>query len=138
MTENATGGVIPRWLKSAGAVLAGLIVVVVLSTTTDAVLHATHIFPPPDQVMTDPMLYLLALTYRGVFTLLGGWVVARLAPTSPMTHVVVLAVIGLLLGGLGVFAAVATNLGPLWYAVAVAVTGPLLTLVGGKLHRRAA
>ena len=138
MTEDIPGGGVPRWLKSVGAVVAGIIAVIVLSTATDAVLHATRVFPPADQMMMDPMLFLLALTYRGVFTLLGGWVTARLAPAAPMKHVVILAIIGLLLGGLGVLAAVATDQGPLWYAVAVAITGPLLTLVGGRLHRRAA
>ena len=45
---------------------------------------------------------------------------------------------GALAGGLGIAAAVATGLGPVWYAVAVAVTGPLCTLAGGWIQARRA
>ncbi len=86
--------------------------------------------------MTDPVQYLLALAYRGLFTVMGGWVTARLAPSAPGKHVLVLAGIGLMLGGLGVVASLASDLGPAWYAIAVAVTGPLCTLLGGHLQGR--
>jgi len=138
MTNNDAGGGAPRWLKSLAAVLAAFMVVVGLSSIVDAIMHATGVFPPPDQRMEDPMLFLLALTYRGVITVLGGWIAARLAPVAPMKHVVALAILGLVAGGLGVVATVVTDLGPLWYAVAVAVTGPLCTLVGGRIHQRSA
>jgi hypothetical protein len=123
-----------RWLRSIGAVLAGLVVVIVLSTGADAVLDATGVYPPAGEPMTDPKLYALALAYRCVFTVMGGWVTARLAPASPGKHVLVLAGIGLVLGSLGVVAALATNLGPAWYAIAVAVTGPLCTVLGGAIQ----
>lgn len=134
MTETVKGGV-PRWLRSTGAVLAGFAVVVILSTACDAVMHATGVFPPPDQAMNDTGLLLLALAYRGVFTVVGGWVTAHLAPSAPGKHVLVLAVIGLVAGSLGVVAATVSHLGPIWYALGVAITGPLLTPVGGRLHR---
>lgn len=137
MTEDRASGGVPPWLKSVGAVLAGFVVVVVLSTATDAVMHATTVFPPADQRMENPLLFLLALAYRGAFTVLGGWVTALLAPGAPAKHVLALALIGLVAGTFGVVAAVVSQLGPPWYAVAVAVTGPLLTLVGGRLHRSA-
>lgn len=138
MTEGAarTGG--PRSLKSIGAVLAGFVVVVVLSTAADAVMHATGVFPQADRTMEVPRLFLLALAYRGVFAVVGGWFTARLAPMSPMKHVVALAILGLVAGGLGVVAAVVSALGPLWYAVAVAISGPLCTLVGGWIFQRRA
>lgn len=98
-------------------------------------MHATGVYPPPDQVMNEPKLLLLALAYRGLFTAIGGWVTARLAPSAPGKHVMALAILGLVAGALGVVAAVVTQLGPLWYAVAVAITGPLLTLVGGRLYK---
>lgn len=136
MTDEVKTGGVPRWLKSVGAVLAGLLTVIVLSTAMDAVLHAAGVFPPADQRMENPMLFLLALAYRGLFTLLGGWMTARLAPFAAMKHVYGLALIGLVLGGLGVVAQQVTDLGPLWYALAVAITGPLCTLVGGWLQAR--
>lgn len=137
MTADAPKPAIPRrWLASIGAVLAGLIVVIVLSTGMDMVLHASGVYPPLGEPMTDPALYLLALAYRGLFTVMGGWVTARLSPSAPGRHVLVLAGIGLVLGGLGVVASLASDLGPAWYAIAVAVTGPLCTLLGGYLCSR--
>lgn len=87
--------------------------------------------------MTRPGLYVLALAYRCIFTFLGGWVTARLAPHSPMAHVLVGCGIGLVLGTAGVVAAMSANLGPVWYAVGVAVTGPICNWLGGWRYVRA-
>lgn len=138
MADKDVKGGTPRWLTSVAAVLVGFMAVVALSTAGDSVMHATGVFPPADQKMESPLLFLLALAYRGAFTALGGWLTARLAPGAPMKHALALAVIGALAGGLGIAAAVATGLGPVWYAVAVAVTGPLCTLAGGWIQARRA
>jgi len=44
-----------------GAVLAGLLAIIILSSATDMVLHATRVFPPSGQPMSDA-LFLLAPT----------------------------------------------------------------------------
>lgn len=138
MAGNMDDAGAPRGLKSAAAVVAAFMVVVGLSSIADAVMHATGVFPPVSERMEDTKLFLLALAYRCVFTVLGGWVAARLAPFAPMKHVAVVAGIGLVIGTLGAVASVVTHLGPAWYAIAVAVTGPLFTLLGGWLHERKA
>ena len=51
---------------SIGAVLAGLVTVFVLSMGTDALLHASGVFPPFGQRMPDS-LFLLATAYRIVW-----------------------------------------------------------------------
>src|SRR5262245_13661755 len=118
-------GVAPRRIgRSVLAVFAGFVVVVVLSLGTDEVFHLLKVYPPWGVPMSEPGLYLLALSYRGVFTFIGGYVTARLAPYAPMTHVLVGCGIGLVLGALGVVAATTAELGPIWYPVAVAITGP--------------
>lgn len=137
MTDDRTKTGMPGWVKSTGAIVAGFMVVVFLSTAGDAAMEALGVFPPAGQIMVDPGLYLLALLYRGAFTVVGGWVTARLAPSAPMRHVAALALVGLVAGLAGVVFAVTSDLGPLWYAVAVAVTGPLCTLLGGRLLKRA-
>ena len=82
-------------LKSIGAVLAGFVAVFVLSLGTDVVLHATGVFPPWDQRMSDG-LFLLATAYRTVYCIAGSYIAARLAPNRPMEHALVLGVLGLL------------------------------------------
>src|SRR5688572_29939687 len=82
-----------RALRSFGAVLAGLLAVVLLSLGTDAIMHATGIFPPWFQPMSDA-LFVFALGYRIVFGILGGYIAARLAPAQPMKHALALGFIG--------------------------------------------
>ena len=114
------------------AVGAGFMATALLSVATDAVLHATGVFPPMDQVMSDP-LFVLATAYRIVFTIVGGYVTARLAPERPMRHVMILGAIGTAAATLG---CVATwnhvpSLGPHWYPVALVVTALPCVWAGG-------
>ena len=122
-------------LRSTGALLAGFFTVAILSLATDQVLHVLNVYPPWGQPMYDPGLNLLALGYRIVYTVLGGWVTARLAPHSPMRHVMILAIIGQIMGLLGVAAAFSQELGPHWYPIALAATAIPCTWLGGKLYR---
>ena len=86
MTQNPAD---PAWGRSVGAVAAGFLCTALLSVGTDAFLHARGIFPPTGQAMSDG-LFVLAAAYRLVFTVLGGYMTAGLAPRRPMTHVVIL------------------------------------------------
>src|SRR6186713_2556761 len=92
-------------LKSIGAVLAGLIAVIILSNGTDMILEASGIFPPVKEQLTNGFttlwMLLLALIYRIVFMIIGGYVTAWLSPKKPMRHVLVLGIIGTVLGILG-------------------------------------
>ena len=120
-----------RIARRAGAVFAGLLVNVVFGTATDAVLHATGVYPPAPQRMAGA-LFLLALAYRIVYGVAGSYLTARLAPDRPMQHALVLGCIGI---GLGVAGTVAMwGAGPVWYALAVvAVTLPCAWL-GARLR----
>lgn len=129
--------VAPRRIgRSVLAVIAGFVAVVVLSTGVDAVLHAAKVYPPPQQGMHDPLLNLLALAYRCVFTLAGGWIAARLAPDTPLRHAFILGVLGLIAGAAGVIATWNLGLGPRWHPIALAVTGLPLCWLGGALAVR--
>jgi hypothetical protein len=139
VTDASAAAVAPRRLgRSILAVFAGFVVVVILSLGSDEVLHLLKVYPPWDVPMNEPRLNLLALAYRSVFTFIGGYVTAKLAPHSPMRHVLVGCGIGLVLGSLGVFAATTADLGPIWYPVAVAVTGPVFNWLGGLFFVRQA
>ena len=122
-------------LKSIGAVLAGFVAVVVLSLGADLVLHATGVFPPWDQRMSDA-LFLLATVYRTIYCIAGSYIAARLAPDRPMAHALVLGVVGLVVSTAG---AVATwnkgpEFGPHWYPVALIVTAIPCAWLGGRLR----
>ena len=125
--------------RSIGAVLAGMVLIVALSVGTDQVLHATGVFPPSDEPMSGSR-YLLALAYRLVFGIAGGWLTARLSPGRPIRHAVVLGAIGTLIGALGAAATwnQGPEFGPKWYAIAVAATALPCTWVGARMNRRTA
>lgn len=123
-----------RILRSAGAVLAGLLFIIIITTATDALLHATGIFPPWGQPMSDS-LFLLALAYRIVYGVAGGYLTARLAPDQPVKHAVVLGVIGfvLSLGGTVATWNRGPEFGPKWYSLALMVIAIPTAWLGGKL-----
>lgn len=119
-----------------GAVLAGLLFVIITSTAADALMHATGIFPPLGQPMADS-LFVLALAYRIIFSIVGGYITARLAPDRPVQHALILGVIGFVLGLAGTAATWnrGPEFGPKWYPLLLAVTAIPSTWLGGKLVR---
>lgn len=123
--------------RSILAVLAGFIAVVALSTFTDLILHATGVFPPMYQAMSDP-LWVLAAAYRFVYGMIGGYIAAKLAPDHPINH-------SLMLGGLGLIASVAGTIamwnqgpafGPHWFHVVLIAMAIPSAWLGGKFHSR--
>ena len=98
-------------LRSFGAVSAGLLAVVLLSTLTDEIMHATGLIPRGP--MWSPAHNTLALGYRCV-----------------------IGAIGTALATLGVFATAGLNWGPRWYPIALAVSALPTCWLGGWLQRR--
>lgn len=122
--------------RSVWAVVAGFIVVVVLSLATDQVLHVLNVYPPWGQPMRDAGLNALALAYRSVYTVLGMYLTARLAPRQPMRLVMIGGVIGTIIAVLGVIGTWSMDLGPRWYPIALAVTAFPLSWLGGWLRAK--
>ena len=123
--------------RSIGAVVAGIVVGVVLTTITDVVLHAMGVFPPWGQPVSDGPL-VLATAYRIVFAVLGCYVAARLAPDRPMRHALIAGFIGFVVSIAG--AVVTWNKGPAfgphWYPLALIVTALPCAWAGGWLRER--
>ena len=133
-----TGHAKPRQRgRSVAALLAGFATTAVLSLAADAVMHAAGVFPPWGQPMSDG-LYIWATAYRVVFTVLGGYITARVAPAKPMRHVVVLGVIGLLAASAGTVATwnQGPEFGPKWYPILLVVTALPCVWAGGALAAR--
>lgn len=123
-------------LRSAGAVLAGLVTIVVLSNATDTILEATGVFPPVavqrDQGFDTKWMVSLAIFYRSVYAVAGGYVTAALAQNRPVRHAVALGIVGIVLGVLG---AVATwGMTPAWFNILLLVLGPPCVWLGAMLR----
>jgi hypothetical protein len=123
-------------LKGIGAILAGMIFIVVSHTGTDFILEKFSIFPPPSEGLHTQWMVVTATIYRCVFTVVGGYITAALAPNPPMRYVVILGIIGLLLSTLGAIVTIPMKLGPAWYPIALAVTAFPCTWLGGVLRCR--
>jgi hypothetical protein len=121
-------------LKSIGAVIAGFMTVVVLSIATDSIVEALGIFPGAAHPEAYKQWMLaVALFYRTIFTIFGGFVTAKLAPTKPMRHAVILGILGTIAGTLGAIAG--WSLGNHWYPIALAALGLPSTWLGGIAHK---
>ncbi len=123
--------------RSIAAVAAGFVATAALSLGADGLMHALGVFPPFGQVMSDG-LFALATIYRVAFTVLGGFLAARLAPSRPMRHAWILAAIGTAVAAAGAAATwdQAPVLGPHWYPLALVATALPSVLAGGKLASR--
>jgi peptidoglycan/LPS O-acetylase OafA/YrhL len=126
-----------RVLRSIGAVLAGFFSTFILSIATDVGLHAAGVFPPWGQPMSDA-LFVLATAYRIVYTVVGGYITARLAPNRPIKHALILGIVGLFAAIAGTVATwnKGPEFGPKWYPLALIVTALPCVWAGGKLAQR--
>jgi hypothetical protein len=132
---NASGQ--PRRLgRSVLAIFLGFIAVVILSLGTDEVLHVLKVYPPWNQPMRSPGLNALALGYRIIYTIIGGYIAARTAPYAPMRHAVILGIVGLIPAAGGVLVSLThPDLGPSWYPIVLAIVGLPCCWAGGVLYR---
>lgn len=121
--------------RSAGALLGGMAAVVLLSTGTDAVMHAVGVFPPWGQPVSDLSL-LLASVYRTIYGIGGSYIVARLAPNRPMAHAMISGFIGLVLATIGTVAT--WNGGPAygsrWYPLSLVAGALPCAWAGARLR----
>ena len=122
----------PRTARRIGSVVAGLLTIFALSTATDLALHATGIYPPLGETMSDA-LFVLATAYRILYGIGGCYVTARLAPSRPLWHALALGVVGLILSTAGSVAM--WDAGPAWYSlVIIAMPLPCAWLGAEKRH----
>ena len=119
--------------RSIWAVIAGVLVIIIVTTLVDIILHATGVFPPIDQPINNA-LALLATSYRIVISVGGAWLTARLAPEKPVKHAIILGCVGVVLGLMGVVATWNLSLGPRWYPISLVVLAIPQCWVGGKIY----
>jgi hypothetical protein len=113
------------WRRSA-AVLAGFASIAVLSLATDELLHVLKVYPPNA----------LALSYRLVYGVLGGYITARFAPYAPIHHSVILGMVGFVLSAAAAVLTIPLDPGPAWYPVALVLTALPTAAAGGVLYSK--
>jgi len=113
--------------------VSGLLVIIVVTTLVDILLHVAHVFPPVNERLNDS-LALLATSYRIVISIAGAWLTARLAPDRPMKHALILGCIGVILGLVGVVATWNRGLGPRWYPIALVVLAIPQCWAGARIY----
>ena len=123
-------------LKGIGAILAGMVFIVVTHTATDFVLEKLGVFPPPAQGFHITWMVVTATIYRSIYTIGGGYLTAALAPDPPMRYVWILGIIGLVISTLAAIATIPMKLGPAWYPIALAVLALPCVWLGGSLRTK--
>lgn len=121
--------------RSILAIVAGLIFIFATHLGTDIIMHATGVFPPWFQPMPDGMWF-VPLGYRIVLSIAGCYLTARLAPSRPMFHSLILGSIGTVLSILGVASVwnKGPEYGPKWYAVVLVLISFPCAWIGGKIR----
>ena len=121
--------------QSIGAVLAGILVGITVTVGTDILLHATGVFPPWGQPVTEGPL-VLATAYRIIYGIAAGYLTGRLAPAQPVQHALAGGLVALVVSTVG--AVVTWNRGPAfgphWYPLALIVTALPCAWAGGTLR----
>jgi hypothetical protein len=122
-------------MRSVWAVLAGFILIGILGFGTDAIMHAMSPWAYDERGGTSNIAILLvSMLYSAVYGLVGCYVAARLAPSKPMKH-------ALILGLIGVVAAGAANMAlwghvPAWWAITNWLLVMPLAWLGGRLREK--
>ncbi len=118
--------------KSIGAIILGLIIIFILSSVTDFILEKAGVLPMGNLYVSAGLIFGV-ICYRIVYSVLGCYSTARLAPQNPMKHAIILGVIGVILSLVGVVVNYKMNLGPAWYPWSLVVLALPAAWLGGKL-----
>ncbi len=91
-------------MKNFLAVIAGLAFTIAIAVGLDYVMHNTGVFSYEASDMTTSD-WLLAMSYRLVGAIGGGWITAKLAQSRPLFLAIVLGIIGTVIGLAGLLVA---------------------------------
>ena len=121
--------------RSVFALLAGFVLVLVLTLVTDFALYAAGVFAPRGQASSSGPL-LLATVYRTLYGILGSYTTARLAPHHPMQHALLGGLVGLVLSAAGAIAKWNSpeTIGAHWYPLALVLLALPTAWLGGKIR----
>jgi hypothetical protein len=107
-------------LKSIGVLLLAFVVNGLLSAVTDFILESIGVLPDPSKGLFETWALLLVLFYRGAYAIFTGYLIARLAPSKPMLHALILGVIGTMIVLLAMTNPTVAEKAPMWYGYTLA------------------
>lgn len=150
--------------RSILAIVTGIVVTFVTHIGMDKILESQGVLPkshfeanepaapagePTAQALTKPPLdgneprvpltdqqAMLCFAYRTVLSIFAAWLTARMAPSNPMKHALILGEIGTGFGLLGAVLMWNENVGPHWYPIALALSAVPVSLLGGWIYCR--
>lgn len=119
--------------RSIMAVVAGFVVIAMLAFGADALLRRVTpgSFGPGGEVESVSIL-LIMMTYVAIFAISGCYLAARLAPSRPMRHALILGVLGLVFNGIA--SSQMWNTAPAWYHILSLVLVMPYAWVGGRIR----
>ncbi len=118
-------------LKSIVAIVAGFVILVILSIVTDSILEKAGIMKTEPFADNSVWLIVIIVGYRTVFNTFGCYLTARLAPNKPMKHAIILGIIGVVLTIVGLIAM--WDIPPRWYPISLIVLTLPAAWLGGKM-----
>jgi len=122
-------------LKSIGVILLAFVVNALLSVLTDFLLERIGVLPNPERGLFETWAILLCLFYRAIYSVLAGFIIAKLAPNKPMLHALILGVIGVAITLLSVSNPEFAQKSKLWFGYTLAaITIPCIWL-GVKIQQ---
>jgi hypothetical protein len=74
------------------------------------------------------------ISYRAILSLAGCYLTAKLAPTNPMKHSLILGGIGTVLSAVGAIVTASMNIGPAWYAWSLVVIALPISWLAGRIY----
>jgi hypothetical protein len=122
--------------KSVGIVALGFLIIAILSTVTDSILEANGVIPKGTLKNSSGLMLGGIIAYRAVYSLIGCYVTARLAPKAPMKHALALGVVGIVLTTLGSVAM--SDKAPIWYDIVLVVMTLPIAWFAGRLGQMSA
>lgn len=75
-------------------ILLAFVVIALPSMLTDFLLESIGVLPNPQKGLFETRAVLLVLFYRGVYTILAGFIVGKLTPVKPLLHAGILGIVG--------------------------------------------
>lgn len=119
-------------LRNIGAGFVAIVIGVVLAYATDYVCVAAGLFPA-DNLRVAWWIILFVVLYRSIYTTLGCYVAAKLAPRNAMALVLTLGIVGFVVTLLGGIVTWNQNLAPHWYCIMLAILAIPSSWFGGVL-----